>query len=354
MRVGLIVPANLKYAPYVQYYLSVLKEKSIDYKLMLWNKAGIKEDAECILNFECADTNRKRILFGHILFAHKCRKYVKSEHIDHLIVFTIAPLFFLGVHFLRQFRNKLIIDIRDDSPFRRKFPNKLKQICSLAKNIVVSSKSYESWTGRETILCHNADVELIKKYYELNAKEKKEAPYTIVFAGSMIEADINISTIRKLKNSKLFSFGFIGKTNEFKEKIINEVTENGYSNVWFEGTYEKSEIVNKYRTYADFINIFRQNTIVNKNALPNKLYDAIVSAVPVVVFRHNEAIVKYVEKYQLGIVLDDSELDMLEKSLLAKIQKFDYSLFEKGRRAFLNEVLGDQNNFEGMLLSFVI
>ena len=30
MKVGLIVPANLKYAPYVQYYLSVLKENPID------------------------------------------------------------------------------------------------------------------------------------------------------------------------------------------------------------------------------------------------------------------------------------------------------------------------------------
>ena len=121
-----------------------------------------------------------------------------------------------------------------------------------------------------------------------------------------------------------------------------------------EDNEKEYEIVNKYRIHADFINIFRRNTIVNRNALPNKLYDAIVSAVPVVVFRHNEAIVKYVEKYQLGIVIDDSELDTLEKTLLTKIKTFDYGSFEKGRRTFLSEVLDDQNKFERMLLSFVL
>lgn len=353
MKIGLIVPANLKYAPYVQYYLKVLDASHVEYKLMVWNKVGINEDVACVLNYSSVDSNRKKIFIGHILFAGKCKQYIKKEKIDHMIIFTIAPLFFLGENFLRRFNNKMIIDIRDDSPFRSRFSDKLKRICSLAKSVVVSSNNYSPWTGRETVLCHNVDVDLLKKYVDLPIKKVQDIPHEIVFAGTMNEADINISILKILGNSKLFSFGFVGNRNEGKKIVEKFVSENQYMNVWFEGTYKKEDIVNKYREKAELINIFRANTIINRNALPNKLYDAVVSAVPVVVFRHNEAIVNYVEKYNLGIILDDLEPSLIEDSLINGIEKFDYSLFQKGRAEFLDKVLDDQRSFEEMLQTFI-
>jgi hypothetical protein len=41
--IGIIVPANIKYAPYVQNYLKILKQRKINYKIMSWDRTGLEE-----------------------------------------------------------------------------------------------------------------------------------------------------------------------------------------------------------------------------------------------------------------------------------------------------------------------
>ena len=151
MKIGLIVPANVKYSPYVQYYTELLVKYNTEYKIMIWDKAGVDEVGDMIFRFKSSDFNRKRILLGHALFSIKCKEYIKKEKIDHLIVFTIAPVFFMGYRYLREFQGKLMLDIRDDSPFRRHFPNMLKRFGELAQTLVVSSPYYSDWFNKSCI-----------------------------------------------------------------------------------------------------------------------------------------------------------------------------------------------------------
>lgn len=344
MKIGLIIPANMKYSPYIQYYIQNFENKGIKYVTIVWNKRNLNENANFTFEYSCEDYDRKKIFIGHYKFAKKCKKIIKKENIDKFIIFTIAPAFFLGIRYLKKYDNKFILDIRDDSPFRRKFPKEFKKICSMAFSVVVSSSNFTLWTGRKTVLCHNADINTIKNFYNTETHKNIYKPISIVFAGSMIEPDINIEILSKLKNNPNFSFGFIGYNNIGKEKIMDYVKKNDIHNVWFEGTYQKNEIVKKYQRHANLINIFRKNTLVNKNALPNKLYDAIVSAVPIIVFEHNEAICKYVKKYNLGIILQEN-MCSLEESIIKKYEDFDYDKFKKGRNLFLREVLFDMSLF---------
>lgn len=350
MKIGLVIPANLKYSPYVKYYIDILCTEGIQFQTMVWNKTGFIEEADYIFSYKSSDFDRKRIMLGHFLFSRQCKHYIKKEHIDHLIIFTIAPLYFLRYRFLKQFAEKIIIDIRDDSPFRRWFPKKLGEISELAEAVVVSSPYYAAWVSKEAYICHNADLSLIEKYKEGFCKDSFSKPISIAYAGIMIEEQINIRAIQKLANKEEFKLVFIGRDNEGKGKIKEYVTEHGVHNVTFIGEYKKEDIIDLYRANGDIVNILRENTLINQNALPNKLYEAVVSGLPVVVYQHNTAIANYVEKYGLGILLNDQ--DDLEEQLNRKISEFDFIKYQNGRQEFLQMVLKDYNKFRDILIQF--
>ena len=42
--IGIIVPGNRKYIPYVENYIDILVAGHTQYRIMSWNKNGIEED----------------------------------------------------------------------------------------------------------------------------------------------------------------------------------------------------------------------------------------------------------------------------------------------------------------------
>ncbi len=351
--IGIIVPGNKKYTPYIQNYIDVLDENHCDYKIMSWNKTGMQEDGiDLAFNFSVKDSDRKRMLWGYVQFTTACRKYIKKNNIDRLIILTAAPAFFLGLRYLRQYREKYILDIRDDSPFIRKFPNHFKKICAMAKVIVVSSDEFTPWTGREAILCHNADLEQFTLHKDEAAVEAFKTPTNIVFAGVMNEGPCNVEVLKAFQNDIRFEHTFIGRESSGKRLIQDYVESSGMTNVAFEGVYNKDEIINTYREKADLINIFRAKTTVNRNALPNKLYEAVLAGRPIVVFEHNVAIVKYAKRYNLGIIIPDDLKIGINDYVFEYLKEFSFKKYAEGRKAFLEKVEKDMRRFTESVVSF--
>lgn len=353
MRIALIIPINLKFAPYVQYYTRILDETQIEYKIVLWDKRNIKEEADSIFHFHTSDFNRKRTFLGYILFDKHCKRFLKKEKFDKVIFFTIAPLFFMGRRYLEKYRGKYLLDIRDDSPFRRKFEHRFNKICSDAESVVVSSPKYAEWIKTKTTICHNVDMEMLLKYANTRPAEGFTLPIVITFAGMMIEQRININVLKQLGNHSDFKFRFVGRTNVGMNEIKEFAKEHLLKNVVFEGEYKKEEIVDIYRADSDLINVIRENTVINQNALPNKLYDAILAGIPLVVFEHNEAIANYVRQYNLGIVLNQAQMNDLGAAIIDEMRRFNYESYKQGRRAFLSSVITDMNAFKEVVLGFV-
>ena len=353
MKIALIIPINLKFAPYVQYYTRILDEKQIEYKIVLWDKRNIKEEADSIFRFHTSDFNRKRTFLGYILFIRHCKKYLRKEKFDKIIFFTIAPLFFMGQRFLKKYKGKYLLDIRDDSPFRRRFRKRFNEVCNNAESIVVSSPKFAEWVKTESTICHNVDMEMMTKYSDTYPTIGFNLPIVITFAGMMIEQNINIQIIKQLGNNPDYKFRFVGRPNLGMKEVENYSKDNNLENVVFEGEYKKEDIVDIYRADTDLINIFRENTLINKNALPNKLYDAILAGIPLVVFDHNEAIANYVRQYDLGIILTQEEMNDLGKEIKSRIKDFDYEKYKKGRQDFLSCVAKDMSVFKDVVCKFV-
>lgn len=344
--IGIIVPGNKKYTPYIQNYIDVLNEKHCDYKVMSWNKTGLQEDEiDLSFNYTVKDSDRKRMLWGYIRFTKVCKKYIKSNGIDKLIILTVAPAFFFGLRYLTRFKGEYILDIRDDSPLVRRFPGHFKKICALARTVVVSSDEFTPWTGRETVLCHNADLEQLRLHKNDTITDKFKTPTRIVFAGVMIEGPCNVEVLKSFQNDIRFEHIIIGRDSSGKQLIQDYVASSGMTNVVFEGAYNKNEIIDIYREKADLINIFRARTTVNRNALPNKLYEAVLAGRPIIVFEHNLAIAKYAKKYNLGIIIPDN-LDVgLNDFVFERLKSFNFREYEEGRKVFLEEVEKEMKRF---------
>lgn len=350
MKVGLIIPLNTRIASYITNFITYFQEHHIEYKTIVWNKLGGEDAADYTFDFWVKDSNRLLILIGYIFYILKCRRIIKKEGIDHLVIFTIAPMFFFGKSFLTRFKGKFIADVRDDSPFRRKFPQMLREIGDLSYVTTVSSPKYAAWFNR-SVLCHNAEVKSVEESLAYTPQKTKSDAVKIVCAGTMIEEDKNIEIISKMKNDSKVKFTYFGRKNEGEQKIERFVNENRIQNVEFHGEYKKEQIIDIYRDNADLVNILRAKSVVNAEALPNKLYDAAMAGVPIVVFSHNEAIVNYASKYSLGLILED--IPNVREELLSKYQNFSYDCFETGRIEFLQSVLSDLDKFDKALDGFV-
>lgn len=352
--IGIIVPGNRKYTPYVENYIDTLTAENAQYRIMSWNKNGIEEDnIDFSFNYKVDDFDRKRMLLGYLRFLCACRKYIRKNGIDQLIILTAAPAFFLTKAFLSKFRDRFILDIRDDSPFIRRFPKLFHEICGMAKSVVVSSGHYTEWTGRDTVLCHNADLGLLAKHKDDPVSTmNNEDPIRITYAGVMIEGDCNIRTLEQFQNDQRFEFVYIGKESPDKQKIAEYVKTHAVNNVKFEGVYTKDQIIDIYHEKADLINILRNNTQINRDAVPNKLYEAVLAGKPVLVYWHNQAIVDYVRQYHIGIVIPEQENLNLTDYLYNEYKAIDMEEYERGRKAFLDQVDKDMKSFRKAVSEF--
>ena len=347
--IGLIMPCNLKYAPYAQYYIDALKNANIEFEVITWNKKCLDEDCDHVFQYSAEDSNRLRILWGHYRFSRFVKRIIKRKNYSELVIFTIAPLFFLTSVLSKKYNGHFVSDIRDASPFVKHFPSWFKRITSKAKRIVVSSPNFGEWIPHQVNMCHNCSLDVLYEHRNDTIERNTELPIKIACAGSMNEGDINVRFIDAAHNSDLFQHCYIGNDSNEKQKIINHVLSEQYTNVEFFGTYNKEDIVSIYHNKADFVNIIRKESKVNADALPNKLYDAVVSGKPVIVLEHNTAIVKLVNKYSLGIVISEEELDKAEEQILPKLINYSYDEYVSGRIRFIDDVITEQIRFNDII-----
>lgn len=351
---GFIVPGNLKYAPYVRYYMDEFKKNNADFEIISWDKNGLSEDeVDHVFHYKVSDMQRKKVLWGYLGFSRFAKKICRKKKYDNLVVFTIAPAVFMSTFLLRKYNKNYILDIRDDSPFVRKTPKIFMKVRDGAKDLVSSSRFFFKWIGKECYMCHNCDAQAISDHRDDELNNSVSHPIRIVFAGIMNEARINVWMLRQIKSYDDFDFYFWGPKSEGMEDVSRLGNEMGIKNLHFGGRYNKQDIVKIYRENADFVNIIRKKSEVNRNALPNKLYDAAIAGKPVIVFDHNEAVCEYVEKYGLGIILSEEDSGDFENVLKRKISEFSMEHYEKGRIAFIDELMKDREEFNLMVKRFL-
>ena len=357
--VGLIIPANLKYSPYIKQYIECCNLNGIKYEIISWNKYGILEDADYA--FQCpVQTSKHGFLYGvgrifnWIRFATFAKEICYKKKYDKLILFTGQLGAFMAPYLKKYYPNKYILDIRDDSPIIHLLKHRFNLAVEFSSEVVISSPEFCFWrSGKKGWLSHNIDLEDIKKEVKIPPVRYSQMPIGIISMGDLLGFKINRQLLKSLGNDERFLFIYTGRENTEKEKLIQYVHNQGYNNVLFRGCYDKKDVYSIYRQDGNFVNIIREKNNFNQYALPNKLYEGTLAGLPLITLKGNMSLSRIIRQYSLGIVLDELPKEGLGDILEEEILYFNFEAYCQGRDEFLRLVVEDQMQFQQMLEAFI-
>jgi len=346
MRVGVVLPANPLHAPYLKYYIDILKEERIDFDIIYWDKLGLKESENNFVafNYKCDySTNKLRKLMGYYLFSKFVVKQVKKEKYNKLIVLVPQIAFFMDGFLEKHYQKNYILDIRDSS-IVNKFEGKLRNIIRNSKLTAISSQGFKKWLPHEEeyIISHNTDLKSLtcQEFTRLNMEAKERIVISNI--GSIRHYDINVKVINQFVNSDYFDLKFIG-TGVCEKELESYCENNQIHNIDFYGKYKKEEEFSFYKE-SDLINlIMPKGSIGPQTSMANRIYNACISKRPVIV-TEGTYMAEIVKTYHLGLIIDIDK-DDLQKEINSYIKEFDFDLFLDGCNEFLKIVKDEEKKF---------
>lgn len=352
MKIGLILPGNIWFCPYVNIYTQILDKRDIRYDIISWNRDG-SEQQGIQFNRKSKDSRVRLIKFlPYFEYATFIKKVVKQNKYDKLIVFGPQVAIFISKFLSKYYRNRFIFDYRDLSieqnvyfklPFKKVLRNSFAN--------VISSPGFKKCLPAdfEYYLSHNLDID---KVGEVLDKEDKitfcNEKINVLTIGSIRDYSSNIEVIDSLANKNAFKLQFVGKGID-SDMIENYAKKQRVQNIEFTGFYPKEKEA-EYIKQASFMNIFYPRVITHDTALSNRFYNALIYRRPMLVTSGTMQ-GDFVEQYQLGLSVDNCE--NMDKKMIDFLTNFDYEAFSKNCDKLLTIFMEDYNIFENKVIEFL-
>lgn len=349
MKVALILASNTCYAPHIYHYIRILKEENIDFDIFIWNKDNISEES-CISYNEFSDLKKSRLsrVTSYFRYSKFLRNILNKNEYERVVVFTI----FLAVLLYPYLRNKLkknyFFDIRDYSPILKYLPWIIRPVIVDSFKTTISSPGFLKWLPKLKIyeLSHNHRFE--SDFNSSSFVYESEFKHIILTIGFLRDFETNKMVINSFANNKNFTIKFVGRGLAY-EPLLEYVEENQIQNAIFTGAYEKKDEIN-YLQKATLINILLGDDLNSKTLMTNRFYLAINNAIPVMV-SGNSTQAEYVQKYNLGIVINKDKV--ISEMVSTYLDQFDRAKFIKGCGDFLLDITTDQKKFEMSFKQFI-
>lgn len=352
MKVGLILPGNIWFSPYVHIYTHVLEEKSIPYDIISWNRDG----RDPIVGVQYQGNNELSGRFSKILpyfrYSNFIKKVVLAQKYDRLVVFGPQLAIFLSRFLKRYYKNKYIFDYRDLSIEQYKLLHiPFKRVLKYSVANFISSPGFKRCLpkGYKYYLSHNFNIEAVHSALNQTAQlNDSQKPICVLTIGGIRDYDANIEVVNALSNKDDFHLSFVGKG--YAAPLIEQfANREGVQNIDFVGYYQKEEEASYIRN-STFLNIYYPKIISHETALSNRFYNALIYKKPMLV-TSNSTQGDYVEKHQLGLAVNDcSKLDGKMRSWL---QQTNQKAFAERCNALLREFVNDYQLFEEAIQRFV-
>lgn len=351
MRVALIIPGSLWYAPYLRIYTRLLNENNVDYSIISWNREGDDKPEGFQYNVLCPKGHGSAGWSAYRGYIGFIKKTIKEQKFDRIIVFGPQMACLLSVYLLSHFRGRYMIDYRDLSIEQR--PG-FKQLFSLmlkhSKLNVISSPGFKQCLPNyDYYLSHNFDVNAVKVAISERPNNTFEAnkEVEVLTIGAIRDLCSNMEVVKALGNADGIRLNFVGKGDA--AKTIEEYCKvNGINNVSFAGFYQKEDEP-KYVKKATFMNIFYPRVITHDTALSNRFYNSLIFKKPMIVTKDTTQ-GEYAERFGVGIAV--TECVNLKDDIKYFLQN-NYIEYSKRCNDLLSSFLDDQIKFERAFGSFL-
>lgn len=353
MKVGLILPSNIWFAPFVHIYTRLLTELNVEYDIISWNKDGSEQNGELQFDRQVKENGNLGKLWNYCQYANFVKRKVRKHKYDKLIVFCPQIAIFINGFLKMYYKGKYIFDYRDLSIeqkwyFKRPF---LKVLQNSFAN-VISSPGFKRCLpmGFDYFLSHNFDVNSVRKALKgecSNTIQSQSDVINVLTIGGIRDFASNIEIVKSLANRKGFQIQFVGK-GAAAEQIKEYAIKHDVKNISFEGYYPKEKEMG-YIQQSSFLNIFYPRVITHDTALSNRFYNSLIFRKPMIVTK-NTTQGDYAEKYNVGVVV--AECSNLGNELRTFMQQ-DYNAYAERCDKLLRDFLKDQERFEKMVRDFI-
>lgn len=360
MKILIIGSFDLFLHPYVEKYISIFKEKNIDYKFIYWNRKNICNNELNFIPFNFKleyNSNKIKKIIGYIKFYRYTKKIIKKYKFDKIIVLASQTMFLFFNILRKKYKEKYIFDYRDETYEKYKFYNKI--IRESIKNsglTVVSSLGYveDLFNGYQNkiVLCHN----IKNNYYPcINPLTSKEI--RVNFWGLIREVDYYFRVFDLFGNDFRFVVNLYGDGN--LQPILKYIQKKQYKNIFVHGRFEQKDIP-IFASTTDFLLNCYSNKGIQKNSLTIKMYEGIYYGVNLVIQKGS-----YMEKYLIAnnvqfLAIDFDNFNVNNKENIKrnfiqftgndkiKVRDVLFDKFRNENQMFINRVInyierGDKN-----------
>ena len=352
MKIALILPGSIWYAPYVRIYTQILEDLNVDYSIISWNREGDDKTEGFQYNVPCSNGHGSASWKEYRGYINFIKKIIKEQGFERIIVFGPQMTCLLSSFLLLHFRGHYMIDYRDLSieqkpGFKQLFAVMLKY----SKANVISSPGFKRCLPkREYYISHNFDINAVREALrtEDNLKYNNGNEIEVLTIGAIRDLSSNMEVVKSLANKDGIHLSFVGKGGA-ADTIKDYCRKEGIKNVSFTGFYQKHEEAG-YVKKATFLNIFYPRVITHDTALSNRFYNSLIYKKPMIVTKDTTQ-GDYVEENRLGVVLVDCS--NLYDKLITFIQAEDYRKYAERCNALLKSFLKDQEVFESVVSRFI-
>lgn len=348
-KVFLICPADPSQMPYIQTYIKLLNNFSLEYELIVWDRKGALADNGTCHYYRDSNTSLKRGFIDYFKFAKFFNSILSSNKSGGIVVaFGIPVLFFMKASFFNKF--KVISDIRDHHMLLNFFPS-LKVVLRKTALNVLSSAGFKKWLpkGVNYIVNHNTGF---------SSESMIEADeFSNAFSGSIscigalkdydVLEELILTAERRREDRFIFKFHGEGVINDKLERLKDNIKNVP---IKITGSYLK-EIESALYADSDWINMFMSNTLNNNTCLSNRLYNSVYYGKPLLCYR-GSYLSEIIERYSLGLVFRD--VDDFFMNFDSKFSKFHFNDYNIGRRGFFKVVDEDNEVFCNLLSAILV
>jgi len=212
-----------------------------------------------------------------------------------------------------------------------------------ADKVIVVSPSIKTWYINEYKCLNSRNIYVIRN---VPKKQNEESQYCNLFRKEYLipEDEIiflyqgNISRVRGcnkivdiFKNLEGKHIVFMGNGDEYVQEVIN--LSKKHVNIHYKKAVDFNTELPKYTSSADIgLHFIEVNNVLNhKYCLPNKLFEYILSGIPVIVNSNAVEMNRIVEMYKIGFGIDTDNIDIPKvKAIIKNITLEDIKNYKKG------------------------
>ena len=351
--IAIISNCSLQYAPYIQFYSELLSKNKIDFCIINKEDNILEDKKDNHFVFYCDEAfMNKHPLYRTLHWYSFLLKTIKKNKISKFIItptrtaIVLFPILFL-------LKNKYIFDIRDYTN-ENKFLYRLaeKTLIKRSYYTVLSSRGFLQWLPykcNKVHISHNIKYGFVPSSNGENIKSIQDSRRRIAYVGLVDYYETNIALINSFKDTNNYEIVYSGRLSQECD-LESYVKTQGIDNVLFTGEYNNADKDILYQN-VDMINaLYGDLSPVTKTAIPNKLYDAAMHRIPILV-SSGTYLEQVVKEYGLGIsvAIKTENIFMVIDNYL---NTYDKDEFNKNCARFLHDVIHDQNELERKVMLF--